>query len=59
VDAYTLIQANVNRALHCAGIFAEFYVKIAQTPKEEKELLEVGFDYLCEKNCLALFTKRS
>jgi len=35
----------------------EFHVKIAQTPKEMKGLLEVGFEYVCEKDGLLFFRK--
>jgi len=34
------------------------YVKIAETPKEIKELLEVGFEYVCEKDQKVFFRKR-
>jgi len=33
-------------------------VKIAKTPDEIKELLEVGFEYVCEKDGLMFFRKR-
>ena len=36
----------------------DFHVKIAETPEEIKGLLEVGFEYVCEKNGLAFFRKR-
>jgi len=36
----------------------EFTVKIAKTPDEIKELLEVGFEYVCEKDGLMFFRKR-
>jgi len=35
----------------------EFHAKIAETPEEVEELLEVGFDYVCEKDRLAFFRK--
>jgi len=35
----------------------EFHVKIAQTPEEIKGLLEVSFEYVCEKNGLLFFRK--
>jgi hypothetical protein len=44
---------------HCFdGKPDEFHVKIAETPNEMKELLEVGFDYVCEKDGLVFFRKR-
>lgn len=36
----------------------EFIVKAAKDPKEVKALLEVGFDYICEKDGLMFFMKR-
>jgi len=36
----------------------EFTVRVAKTPKEIQALLEVGFEYVCEKNDLLYFRKR-
>jgi len=36
----------------------EFHVKVASTPDEIKALLEVGFEYVCEKDGLLFFRKR-
>jgi hypothetical protein len=36
----------------------EFHVKTALTPEEIKSLLEVGFEYICEKDGLLFFRKR-
>jgi integrase len=36
----------------------EFHVKTASNPEEIKELLEVGFEYICEKDGLMFFRKR-
>ncbi|MEM2780882.1 MAG: hypothetical protein QW791_08485 [Candidatus Bathyarchaeia archaeon] len=36
----------------------EFHVKVATTPDEIKALLEVGFEYVCEKDGLLSFRKR-
>jgi len=36
----------------------EFHVKVAQTPEEIKTLLEVGFEYVCEKDGLLFLRKR-
>jgi len=36
----------------------EFHVKVAQKPEEIKALLEVGFEYVCEKDGLLYFRKR-
>ena len=36
----------------------EFTVKVASDPEEIKALLEVGFEYVCEKDGLLFFRKR-
>ena len=36
----------------------EFTVRVAKTPEEIKTLLEVGFEYVCEKDGLLFFRKR-
>lgn len=36
----------------------EFTVRVAQEPKEIKDLLEVGFEFVCEKDDLMFFRKR-
>ena len=36
----------------------EFTVKVASKPEEIKQLLEVGFKYICEKDDLLYFRKR-
>jgi integrase len=36
----------------------EFTVKVAKTPEEIKALLEVGFEYVCQKDGLTFFRKR-
>ena len=36
----------------------EFHARIAQTPEEVKELLEVGFEHTYEKDGLLFFRKR-
>ncbi|MEM3465031.1 MAG: tyrosine-type recombinase/integrase [Candidatus Jordarchaeales archaeon] len=37
---------------------SEFTVKVAKDPKEIQSLLEVGFEYVCEKDGLMFFRKR-
>jgi integrase len=54
----TLIYINIEKALFYEGTPEEFHVKIAQTPKEVKGLLEVGFEYVCKKGGLLFFRKR-
>ena len=36
----------------------EFMVKAAKTPEEVKSLLEVGFEFVCQKDDLLFFRKR-
>lgn len=36
----------------------DFHVKVASVPNEIKALLEVGFEYVCEKDGLMFFRKR-
>jgi len=36
----------------------EFTVKVAKNPERIKALLEVGFEYVCEKDDLMFFRKR-
>lgn len=36
----------------------EFHVKVAEDPEEIKALLEVGFEYVCQKDGLMFFRKR-
>jgi len=36
----------------------EFTVRVAKKPEEVKPLLEVGFEYVCEKDDLMFFRKR-
>lgn len=36
----------------------EFTVKVASKPEEISQLLEVGFEYICEKDGLMFFRKR-
>ncbi|MEM2780528.1 MAG: hypothetical protein QW791_06650 [Candidatus Bathyarchaeia archaeon] len=36
----------------------EFHVKVAATPQEIQSFLEVGCEYVCEKDGLLFFRKR-
>lgn len=36
----------------------EFHVKVASQPEEIKQLLAVGFEYICEQDGLLYFRKR-
>ena len=53
----TLLYVQVERTLFQSST-DEFTVKVARTPEEIKALLEVGFDYICEKDGLMFFRKR-
>jgi site-specific recombinase XerD len=54
----TLLYINIEKAIFHQGNADNFHVKIAETPKEIKELLEVGFEYVCEKGNKVFFRKR-
>jgi integrase len=54
----TLTYINIERAIFGCPDSSEFHVKVAQTPEEIKALLEVGFEYVCEKDGLLFFRKR-
>jgi hypothetical protein len=53
----TQVYINIEHALFQTES-DEFHVKIAETPGEIKALLEVGFEYVCEKDGLMFFRKR-
>jgi integrase len=53
----TLLYIQVEKALF-EETSDEFTVRITQKPEEIKELLEVGFQYVCEKDGLMFFRKR-
>lgn len=53
----TMLYIQIEKALF-AFDSDEFHVKTAKTPEEIKELLEVGFEYVCEKDGLLFFRKR-
>ena len=53
----TMIYIDVERALFQTSN-DEFHVRVARSPEEIKALLEVGFEYVCEKNGLLFFRKR-
>lgn len=36
----------------------EYISKVAQTPEEIQELIEAGFEYICQKDGLTFFRKR-
>ena len=53
----TLLYIQLDKALFKETL-DEFTVKVAKTSEEIKELLEVGFEYVCEKDGLLYFRRR-
>ena len=54
----TEIYINLERAIFGDETAQEYHVKVASKPEEIKALLEVGFEYVCEKDGLMFFRKR-
>ena len=54
----TEIYITIERTLFSESSDDEFTVKVAGKPGEIKSLLEVGFEYMCEKDGLLFFRKR-
>jgi len=53
----TLVYIDVERAIYQPGS-EEFTVRVAKTVEEASKLIEVGFEYVCQKDDLILFRKR-
>lgn len=53
----TLLYIQIERVLF-KETTDEFTVRVTQKPEEIKQLLEAGFDYICEKDKLAFLRKR-
>jgi integrase len=53
----TLLYIQLEQALYKEES-SEFHVAIARTPEEIKALLEVGFEYICQKDDILYFRKR-
>ena len=53
----TEIYINIERTLFEPND-DEFTVKVAQSPEEIKALLEIGFEYVCQKDTLIFLRKR-
>ncbi len=53
----TLLYVQLEKALF-NDVCDEFTVKVATKPEEITKLLEVGFEYVCEKEGLLYFRKR-
>ncbi|MEM2971339.1 MAG: site-specific integrase [Candidatus Bathyarchaeia archaeon] len=54
----TMIYVHIEKALFLNMPPEEYHVKIAKTPEEITQLLEAGFEYVCQKDGLAFFRKR-
>jgi len=54
----TEIYINIERTMFGESGNDEYTVKIAENPKEVKSLLEVGFEYVCQKDNLIFLRKR-
>jgi integrase len=54
----TEIYINIEHTLFEAGANDEFTVKVAEKPEEIKQLLEVGFEYVLQKDNLIFLRKR-
>lgn len=54
----TEIYINLEKAIFGDTTDQEYHVKVAQKTEEIKALLEVGFEYICEKDGLMFFRKR-
>jgi integrase len=52
------IYINIEHTLFEAGANDEFTVKVAEKPEEIKALLEVGFEYVLQKDNLIFLRKR-
>jgi integrase len=53
----TLLYIQIEQALY-SETNDDFIVKVARTPQQIKALLEVGFEYVCQKEDLLFFRKR-
>ncbi|MCJ7422649.1 hypothetical protein MUP01_00040 [Candidatus Bathyarchaeota archaeon] len=54
----TEIYINIEHTLFEAGANDEFTVKVAEKPEEIKTLLELGFEYILQKDNLIFLRKR-
>jgi integrase/predicted RNA-binding Zn-ribbon protein involved in translation (DUF1610 family) len=54
----TEIYINIEHTLFEAGANDQFTVRIVEKPEEIKELLEAGFEYVCQKDTLIFLRKR-
>lgn len=54
----TEIYLNIEHTLFEAGANDQLSVRIAEKPEEIKLLLEIGFEYVCQKDTLIFLRKR-
>jgi phage host-nuclease inhibitor protein Gam len=52
------LYIQVDQAMFAAAISDEFTVQAANNKEEIKQLLSVGFEYVCQKDDLLFFRKR-
>lgn len=56
--APTMLYINIEETIFYNAPPDKFHVKVAKTAEEIKELFEVGFEYVLQKDGLAYFKKR-
>jgi integrase/predicted RNA-binding Zn-ribbon protein involved in translation (DUF1610 family) len=54
----TMIYINIEHAIFGAGDNDEFTVRVTEKTEEIKELLQIGFEYVCQKENLVFLRKR-
>jgi integrase len=54
----TMIYINIEHAIFGASENDEFTVRVTEKPEEIKELLQLGFEYVCQKDNLVFLRKR-
>jgi integrase len=54
----TEIYITIEKTIFGGSADDEFHVKVASNPEEIKQLLTVGYEYICEKDGLLFFRKR-
>jgi integrase len=54
----TMIYINIEHTIFGAGDNDEFSVRVTEKPEEIKSLLEVGYEYVCQKENLVFLRKR-
>jgi integrase len=54
----TMIYINIEHAIFGASDNDEFTVRVTEKPEEIKEFLQIGFEYVCQKDNLVFLRKR-